>query len=80
MPQFGTGRFASSCLVQLGEAGDEVQPISFGQSLSGIGIEWLEFGFLTSFEYPDLVELDAEEAPPESVMRPAFPLWCRMHR
>ena len=27
--------------------------------------EWLEFGFLTSFEYPDLVELDAEEAPPE---------------
>ena len=27
--------------------------------------EWLEFSFLTSFEYPDLVELDAEEAPPE---------------
>lgn len=27
--------------------------------------EWLEFTFLTSFEYPDLVELDAEEAPPE---------------
>ena len=27
--------------------------------------EWIEFGFLTSFEYPDLVELDAEEAPPE---------------
>ena len=27
--------------------------------------EWLEFSFLTSFEYPDLVELDAEEEPPE---------------
>lgn len=27
--------------------------------------EWIEFSFLTSFEYPDLVELDAEEAPPE---------------
>ena len=27
--------------------------------------EWVEFGFLTSFEYPDLVELDAQEAPPE---------------
>lgn len=27
--------------------------------------EWIEFGFLTSFEYPDLVELDAQEAPPE---------------
>ncbi len=27
--------------------------------------EWLEFSFLTSFEYPDLVELDAEEAPPD---------------
>jgi hypothetical protein len=27
--------------------------------------EWIEFGFLTSFEYPDLVELDAQETPPE---------------
>jgi hypothetical protein len=27
--------------------------------------EWLDFGFLTSFEYPDMVELDSEESPPE---------------
>ena len=32
--------------------------------------EWLEFSFLTSFEYPDLVELDAEEAPPELAPTP----------
>ena len=27
--------------------------------------EWLDFGFLTSFEYPEMVELDSEDAPPE---------------
>ncbi len=27
--------------------------------------EWLDFGFLTSFEYPDMVELDSEQSPPE---------------
>jgi len=27
--------------------------------------EWLDFGFLTSFEYPEMVELDSEESPPE---------------
>ena len=27
--------------------------------------EWLDFGFLTSFEYPEMVELDSEDSPPE---------------
>jgi len=27
--------------------------------------EWLDFGFLSSFEYPEMVELDTDEDPPE---------------